>query len=156
MELWAQMIGEPLLKSGKTTVFGRGDNPINFVSSSDVARFVEMAVIDHSLQGKIVEVGGPQNLSMNQFEHVFQDVAGKAGKVSHVPLPMMRIMSVLMRPINPAMARQIASGVVMDTRKMSFDATESRCLYPSIPVTSLTDVVKRDYGADQSILASSS
>ncbi len=156
MELWAQMIGAPLLKSGKTTVFGRGDNPINFVSASDVARFVELAVIDPGLRDKVVEVGGPQNLSMNQFERVFQDVAGKTGKVSHVPLPMMRIMSVLMRPMSPTMARQIASGVVMDTRKMSFDATESRCLYPSIPVTSLTDVIRRDYVADQSILVSSS
>jgi uncharacterized protein YbjT (DUF2867 family) len=151
MELWAQMIGEPLLKSGKSTVFGRGDNPINFVSVCDVARFVELAVIDPGLRGKVVEVGGPQNMSMNQLAQTFQSVAGKAGKIGHVPLPMMRIMSVLMRPINPMMARQIASGVIMDTRKMSFDATESRCLYPSIPVTSLSDVIRRDYVAGQSM-----
>jgi hypothetical protein len=34
---------------------------------------------------------------------------------------------------------------------MSFDATETRCLYPSIPVTSLADVIGREYTADQRV-----
>lgn len=145
METWEQLIGEPLLMTGKTTIFGRGDNPINFVSVSDVARFVELAVIDPGLRGKVLDVGGPQNLSMNQFANTFKSVTGKAGKTVHVPLPMMRMMSVLMKAVNPTLARQIASGVIMDTRRMSFDATESRCLYPSVPVTNLAEVVRRDY-----------
>jgi NADH dehydrogenase len=110
-----------------------------------VARFVELAVIDPGLRGKVVEAGGPQNLSMNQFANVFESVTGKTGKIGHVPLPLMRVMSVIMKALNPTLARQVWSGVVMDTRKMSFDATESRCLYKSIPVTSLADVVRRDY-----------
>ncbi|MBF6612942.1 MAG: SDR family oxidoreductase [Chloroflexi bacterium] len=145
IETWAQLVGEPLLKKGKTTLFGRGDNPINFVSVSDVASFVELAVVDPELRGKVVEVGGPQNLSMNQFADTFEQVTGKAGKISHIPLPMMRIMSVLMKPLNPTVARQIGSGVIMDTKKMSFDATESRRPYPTVPLTSLTGVIKRDY-----------
>jgi len=152
MELWAQVIGEPLLKSGKTMVFGRGDNPMNFVSVSDVARFVQLAVIDPALRGKVVEVGGPQNMSMNQFAQTFQSVAGKPARIGHIPLPVMWIMSVLMRPFNPMMARKIASGVVMDTMEMSFDATESRRRYSSVPVTSLADVIGREYTAHQGVL----
>jgi hypothetical protein len=34
---------------------------------------------------------------------------------------MMRLMAVLMRPLNPTLARQIQAGVVMDTHDMSFD-----------------------------------
>lgn len=37
MELWAAIVGEPLLKSGKTTIFGAGANPVSFVSADDVA-----------------------------------------------------------------------------------------------------------------------
>ncbi len=145
METWAHLIGEPLLKTGRTRIFGRGNNPINFVSDHDVARFVELAVLDPAMRGELVEVGGPENLSMRQVVQTFEAVTGRVGKKSHVPLPMMRLMSVLMRPLNPTLARQIQAGVVMDTLDMTFDPSETGRRYPSIPPTSLADVVRRDY-----------
>jgi uncharacterized protein YbjT (DUF2867 family) len=147
METWGALVGEPLLKSGRTRIFGRGNNPINFVSAKDVARFVELAVLDPAMRGEVVEVGGPEDLSMEQVAQTFEAVTGKAGKVSHVPLPAMRLMSVLMRPINPTLARQIRAGVVMDTYDFSFDPSETKRRYPSIPLTSLAEVVRRDYVA---------
>ena len=145
METWGSLIGEPLLKRGKTRIFGRGSNPINFVSAHDVARFVECAVVDPAMRGIEVDVGGPENLSMRQFAQTFETVTGKTGAVSAVPLPMMRLMSVLMRPVNPTLARQIQAGVVMDTHDMSFDPSEINRRYPSISLTSLAEVVRRDY-----------
>lgn len=145
METWAALIGEPLLKTGRTRIFGRGDNPINFVSVYDVARFVELAVSDPALHGELVEVGGPENLSMNQVAQNFEALAGKVGKKSLVPLPMMQMMSVLMRPVNPTLARQAQAGVVMDTQDMSFDPSEIARRYPSVSLASLADVVRRDY-----------
>ena len=145
METWATLIGKPLLETGRTRIFGRGNNPINFVSAHDVARFVELAVVDPTMRGELVEVGGPENISMNQFAKAFEVVTGEAGKKSHVPLPMMRLMAVLMRPVNPTLARQIQAGVVMDTYDMSFDPSDTDRRYPSIPLTSLAEVVERDY-----------
>src|SRR5947207_8757532 len=46
MELWAQLIGQPIREQGKTTIFGSGNNPINFVSVEDVARFVTITLDD--------------------------------------------------------------------------------------------------------------
>jgi uncharacterized protein YbjT (DUF2867 family) len=145
METWGALIGEPLLKTGKTRIFGRGNNPINFVSVHDVARFVELAVVDPAMRGELVEVGGPENLSMRQVAQTFETVSGKVGKKSHVPLPMMRLMSVLMRPVNPTLARQAQAGIVMDTHDFSFDPSETSRRYPSISLTSLAEVVRRDY-----------
>jgi len=145
METWAALVGEPLLKTGKTRIFGRGDNPINFVSVHDVARFVELAVAEPAMRGELVEVGGPENLTMKQVVQTFETVTGKTGKKSHVPLPMMRLMSALMRPVNPALARQVQAGVVMDTHDMSFDASETNRRYPAIPPTRLAEAVRRDY-----------
>ena len=34
MDLWAQLIGQSIVEQGKTTIFGRGNNPINFVAVS--------------------------------------------------------------------------------------------------------------------------
>jgi len=155
METWSKLLGEPLLNSGKTRVFGRGTNPINFVSAHDVARFVELAVIDPAMQSSTVDVGGPQNLSMRQFAETFKTVAGNAGAINSVPLPIMRLMAVLLRPIKPAVARQIQAGVVMDTHDMTFDPSETSRRYPSAPLTTLAEVVRRDYSSLDAVLAMS-
>ena len=147
METWATILGKPLLETGRTRVFGRGNNPINFISADDVARFVELAVVDEGLRGGLVEVGGPENLTINQFVGTFEMLAGKEGKKSHVPLPMMRLMAVLMRPVNPTLARQIQAGVVMDTHDMSFDPRKTDSRRESVPPTSLAEVMARDYAA---------
>ena len=145
MENWSRVVGEPLVKTGKTRIFGQGANPVNFVSVHDVARFIERSVIDPAMRGVVIDVGGPENLSLRQFVQTFQTVTGKAGAAGSIPLPMMRVMAALMRPINPALARQIQAGVVMDTQDMTFDARDLTRRYPSIPLTSLAEVVRRDW-----------
>jgi uncharacterized protein YbjT (DUF2867 family) len=101
MEFWAAMIGTPILRTGKVTIFGRGRNSINFVR-----------------------------------------VAGRAARRTHVPLPLMRILAVALRPVNPAVARQIAAGVLMDTADMRFEMRET--LGPPPPaLTRVEDVARR-------------
>lgn len=147
METWATLVGAPLIETGRTRIFGRGMNPINFVSVHDVARIVDLALLDPTLQGEIISIGGPDNLTMREVVTVFQETSGAVGKVRHIPLPMMRVMAVMMRPINATLARQIQAGVIMDTRDMTFDSRQWQRRFPSIPLTSLADVVQRDYGA---------
>src|SRR5438067_2717252 len=50
MELWASILGDPIVRGGRTVVVGRGDNPVNFISAGDIARFVELAVRDPRLR----------------------------------------------------------------------------------------------------------
>ena len=57
---------------------------------------------------------------MNQVADVFEKVAGRPARRTHVPLPLMRFLAVALRPLNPAVARQIAAGVLMDTSDMTF------------------------------------
>jgi len=147
METWAKIIGEPLLTAGATRIFGRGCNPINFVSVYDIAQFVALAVLDPTMHGKLIEVGGPQNLSLRQFAQTFETVTGRTGTKASIPLPMMRLMAVLMRPLNPTLARQIQAGVVMDTMDMTFDSSDTYHRYPGIAITELAEVVRRDYRA---------
>ncbi len=145
METWVGILGAPLLTTGSTRIFGRGENPINFVSADDVAAFVDLAVSDHAMRMATVEVGGPENLTMNQLVETFQVSTGVGGKVSHIPLPMMRVMAAALRPFNPTMAGLTAAAIVMDTRDMTFDASATRLLYPSIPGTRLAEIVRKDH-----------
>ena len=146
METWANVIGEPLAETGKTRIFGRGTNPINFVSAYDVAQYVACAVQETSMHGERLEVGGPENLNMRQVAETIMRETKSSGKVSAVPLPMMRLMAVLMRPVNATLARQIEAGIAMDTQDMSFDPSEMRRRYPSLPFTSLANALRRDTG----------
>jgi NADH dehydrogenase len=147
METWTKLIGEPLVKTGKTRIFGRGENPINFVSASDVARYVTLAAEDGAMIGQCLEVDGPENLTMRQMAETIQRVTKVTGAISPVPLPMMRVMATLLRPVNPMLARQIQAAIVMDTTDMSFDPTTLRRRFPTMPITTLEDVVRRDFAS---------
>jgi uncharacterized protein YbjT (DUF2867 family) len=145
METWCEVLGRPLLEKGKTQVFGRGRNPINWVSAYDVAGFVELSIVDPGMRGQVIEVGGPENLTMTEFVDVFRSETASSGTVGNIPPAAMRLGAIVMSLMNPVMARQIKAGIVMDTRPQAFDASETRRLYPSTPITSLADVVRRDF-----------
>lgn len=144
-ETFQQVLCAPLLETGKTIVFGRARNPINFVSVHNVAQFIERASADAALRGTIIDVGGPENLSLEQFVEAFAIATGARGPVKKIPLPMMRLMSVVLRPFNPTFARMVRAGVVMDTTDMSFDAADLQRRFPEISLTTAAEVARRDY-----------
>lgn len=121
-ETWVRLLCEPLVVKGKTRVFGRGENPINFVSVQDVARIVERAVVDRELRGHVIEVAGPENLTMNEIVETFKAQTGVTGSVAHVPRAALRAASVALQPFNASMAALIRAALVMDTQDMSAEA----------------------------------
>ena len=143
METWAKVMGDPLLQTGKTMVFGRGMNPINFVSAFDVAALIDFAVAEPQLQGRLHEIGGTQDVTFNQFAEALQAVTGHAAKVKHVPRPALHVMSLAMRIPNPTLARQAAAAVVMDTSDMTFDSSLVRQELPDLPDTDLRTALSR-------------
>ena len=145
MELYVTLLAAPLLEHHKARIFGRGENPINFVSQRDVAAFIELALTDSRLHGQAIDVGGPENLSVNQLVQRFEELTGASGGEQHIPLPMLRAMSVVVRPFSSTLARQAKAAVVMDTTDMAFDDSETARSYPSIHPTSLEEVVRRDF-----------
>jgi uncharacterized protein YbjT (DUF2867 family) len=67
MQTWSEIMTKTLCASGKIPVLGRGDNPVNFVSATDVAALAALAVTDPGLRGQVVQLGGPDNLTFNQL-----------------------------------------------------------------------------------------
>lgn len=101
-ELWVELLG----RSRRPLVFGRGDNPINFVPVDEVAALVERAVIDRSLRGQVVEIGGP-NLTFNQLAATVRPELPR-----HVPPFALKVLA----RIGPhALARQVEAALAMDT-----------------------------------------
>jgi len=122
LELWAGIVGGSLATGGVATVFGRGDNPINFVSVQEVARRVELAAVDGQWRREVIDVGGPENLSLNRLVEILAADCGGQAKARHVPLNALRIGAALLRPIRPDLSGLMQAAVQMDVAKMSFDA----------------------------------
>ena len=132
-ETWIGILGEPLRQRGRGLVFGRGQNPINFVSADAVAALLERAVMDPSLRSQTVEIGGPSNITLTEFVALLATSHGVSRAAQHVPRPVLRAMSVLLRRVRPVFAAQAGAAVVMDTSDMTFDASSLRALFPDLP-----------------------
>jgi uncharacterized protein YbjT (DUF2867 family) len=122
VELWAEILG-------KAPVFGRGDNPINFVSVRDVAAVVVRAVEQTQLRGEILEVGGPENATFNELVALVREARGSDRKVHHVPRWLLRTLA----PV----ARQPRAALAMDTLDMTFAAAAARRHIADLPMTGL-------------------
>ena len=128
VELWADIMTKPI-------VFGRGNNPINFVSVEDVAAAVERAVTDVSLRGSVLEIGGPENVTFNELAALLQNLRGSSSKIRHIPRWFLRAMA----PLN----RQPRAGLVMDTIDMTFDALPARQGVEDLPFTDIQTALQR-------------
>ncbi len=107
VELWADIVA-------KGIVFGRGDNPINFVSVGDVAAVVVQATADPGLRSQVLEVGGPEDLTFNQLAGIVRETRKTPKTVRHVPRWVLKALS----PVS----RQPRTALVMDRIDMAFDA----------------------------------
>jgi uncharacterized protein YbjT (DUF2867 family) len=143
LETWIAITGAKLAITGQALVFGPGRNPINFVSAHDVAAVVDLAVCDRSLRGQLLEVGGPENLTFTQLAERLITASGSPGRIRHVPLAMLRALSLLARPVAPTFARQAQAAVVMNTTDMTLDTPTIRDRLPTIPATTLDQVITR-------------
>lgn len=141
LETWVNILERTARRSGRPVVFGRGDNPINFVSATDVAALVERAVSDPTLRGASLDIGGPQNLTFNQLAIAIQEKKGWTGTPRHVPRSLLRAMAVVLQPIKSDVARQIRAALVMDTVDLTFKSTDLRQTIGDIPLTKLADVL---------------
>jgi uncharacterized protein YbjT (DUF2867 family) len=148
LQTWMDVIGGKLAGGGPAMVFGRGDNPINFVSARDVAAIIATILPDPSYHGAIVDVAGPDNITLNEFaRHLTSrhDHAGTGGpgRVKHIGPTALRLMSVLARPISPALARQATAALMMDTTDMTCDTTAVHRQFPGLRRERLDDVATR-------------
>jgi len=142
METWATIMSQMLEASGKIVVFGRGDNPVNFVSAGDVAALIARAVTDPGLRGQVLEIGGPDNLTFNQVAAIVQGTAGRRGTVRHIPRPALCAMAWLTAAIKPHLARQARAALVMDTLDMTFDPAPARRAFPGLPNTDMAAAIR--------------
>jgi NADH dehydrogenase len=93
-------------------VFGRGDNPIQFSTVSEVATAVERALADPREARAVTEVGGPSR-TMNQLATtVGSELDRIVGPARHVPRVVLRTLA---SAPSTQPGRQAQAALVMDT-----------------------------------------
>lgn len=152
MESHAHMlIGQPILEKGKVSLFGKGKNPRNFVAADDVAHFAVIALNEPQAAGQIISVDGPEDLTNMQVVALYEAVADCNAKVSHVPLGILRVMSVLLRPLHPGLSQIMQLSILEDTTDQTFDMRATLQKYP-MTLTRLEDWV-RQHIPDEAVTA---
>lgn len=137
-----EFIGKPILEKGKVTLFGKGDNPRNFIAGEDVANFAVLALTEPTAIGQIIEIGGPENWTNNQVAARYAQLAGRPVSITHVPLAVLRVMSPLLNPFHQGLSQIMAFSVLMDTADMTFDPSTTLRQYP-VPLTRLEDWIRQ-------------
>jgi NADH dehydrogenase len=140
LETWIDLIAHTADRSGRVVVFGRGQNPINFISVHDVTALVDRVIGDQEARGHTIEIGGPENLTLTRLAAAIQP-AGPTVAPRHVPRAALKAMSVLLRPLWPERARQGAAALALDTMDLRFDPLAIRARYPDISLTSTSELL---------------
>lgn len=141
METWIEILGEPLRRTGRGIVLGRGRNPVNFVAVDDVAQVVEAAVLDPALRGATLEVGGPEDLTLDELVRRLQAARNGGGRLWHVPVPVLRAAARAAVRARPDVARQLRAAVAMDRADLAFDAAAAPPPVPGLRMTPLSEVL---------------
>jgi uncharacterized protein YbjT (DUF2867 family) len=140
LETWLGILTETAGTSGRPLIFGRGEEPIQFVSATDVATVVARAAIDTTLRGRVLELIG-EPLTMSELAQALQQARGWHGTPRHIPRPVLRALGFAARPISPAFARQNSTALAMDTGRLSAGLSSGHEL--TAPAQRLTDVLAR-------------
>lgn len=146
VETWIDVVGGRLASGGPALVFGRGDNPINFVSVQDVAAVAARAVVDRRLRSQTIDVAGQDNLTMNELARQLG-----ATRTRHVPRGVLRVLASALPRHAPALARQSRAALEMDTTDMTADGSTLRVRFPDLSWHSASVVAAASRAADVAV-----
>jgi NADH dehydrogenase len=130
-ETWRGVLAQTARGDKGPMVFGTGTNPINFVAVDDVATAVVRAATEAGLDGHVIEVGGPEDLTLDELARE----VSPSGKVRHVPRAALHVMGQVARPFRPSIARAARASLALDRADLRFDARARRAAYPWLSCT---------------------
>jgi uncharacterized protein YbjT (DUF2867 family) len=146
------LIGASILASGKVALFGKGESVRNFVAADDVARFAVMALTGDKLNGRTIDIVGPTNYTNMDVVRLYEKVAGRKAKVTHVPAGVLRVMYRLIRPLHPGLSQIMQFSLYNDLKDRPFDPQPMLDAYP-MQLTQLEDWIAEHVETGRAVAA---
>jgi uncharacterized protein YbjT (DUF2867 family) len=121
METWVdEVLGKGIREKGVATIFGDGNNVVNYIAVDDVAELAAKILSRPDVVNEPVNAGGPSNVSQNQLASLIERRLKSSGKRRHVPVVAMRLLPPIVRPFNEVAARLMTLGLYAATVPQSF------------------------------------
>ncbi len=137
LELWGDLLRQTAGRTGRPIVFGRGQNPINFVSVAAVAALIQRVVYDASTRGQILEIGGPADLTMTELAQSVAAGLGPHGTPRRVPRAILHVIAATAGNVQPKLARHVRAALAMDSADLRFNPDHASARFTDLPGTIL-------------------
>jgi uncharacterized protein YbjT (DUF2867 family) len=88
-------------RTGRARILGTGRNVVSYVSVQDVAALIASAAGNSAAFDRELGITGPEPLTPLDAVRIAEEVAGRRFRVQRIPVPALRIMSAVLRPLAP-------------------------------------------------------
>jgi NADH dehydrogenase len=137
------LLGKSIIEKGKTTIFGKGDNPTNFIAVDDVVQALGLIVSDQAYQNKIISIVGPENLSRNEIAQLYGKALNIIPRINHVPIAALRFLSAVINPFHPGIGRIMKLSIYGDVNDSAMDTNSSIQQFGLKPTTVVAFIRKQ-------------
>ena len=137
-----EFLGKGILKNGKAMIFGKGENPQNFVAVADIASFIKIALENPLAHNRLIEFGGPDNMSKNEIANLYGRLAQTQVKFTHLSAGFLNVMSKIVKPFHPGLAGVLRLSAIIDDTDQKYYPSSAQKEF-NVPLTSVEDFVRQ-------------
>lgn len=120
-----RLIGKDIKEKGKASIFGSGNNPINFISAQDIAKAIDQVVLNPSWYGSTLQLSGPDNMCRNEIAELYAKRFSKSIKITRLPVGVLKIMAPVIKIFHPGIARIMRFAMHTENTDETRPASES-------------------------------
>ena len=91
MEIWLSPAVGFDYPGHKAVIYGRGDNPISWISFLDVAQFAVASLNHPGAQNATLQLGGPEGITPLEAVRIFEKAGGKSFEVTHIAVETLQV-----------------------------------------------------------------
>src|SRR5215472_623998 len=90
MEIWLGLVLGFDCAHAKAFIYGEGKNKISWTAIQDVARFAVASIDNPAAQNAVIQLGGPDNLSILDAVGIFEQESGQTFELQNIPNEALR------------------------------------------------------------------
>jgi uncharacterized protein YbjT (DUF2867 family) len=139
VQTWLDVLRASAARGRRPRVLGRGDNPIPWVDVHEVAALVVRAVGDPALRGRVLDLAGPEPLTLLELAAAMMAGLGWAGTPQRVPRAAVRLASATVGLARPQVRRICLAALAMDEMRYP-DDHQTRLLIADLASTPASEL----------------